>query len=163
MMPSGHATPDPEQRGLRREYRSKVLVARFDDRSTPFALLRLGPVAPPRRLRRGGRPTVRKVPDHGDSAGTVLVLKRAPGAARTLESIAVALLANTFGAVLPSLALAATPSPAAPPSGDPRGGGEGAGFAGDPVAAILLVLVLGFASVAVTAAYVRLTRSRERE
>ncbi|MEX1173523.1 MAG: hypothetical protein WEG56_13030 [Chloroflexota bacterium] len=63
--------------------------------------------------------------------------------------------------LVPADLLAASPTPAGDPGGDPRSSGEGPGFVGDPMTAILVVLAIGLASVVVTYGYVRLTRSRD--
>lgn len=88
------------------------------------------------------------------------MLRRSSNTTRAWAALVLATLAIAAG--LPSLALAATPSPA-PPAGDPRSGGEGPGFVGDPATAILLVLAIGLGSAVVTAVYVRLTRPRAHE
>lgn len=73
-----------------------------------------------------------------------------------LIAIALAVLASTP-------ALAASPSPSAGPGGgDPRSSGEGPGFVGDPLTAILVVLGIGVVSVVVTYLYVRLTAGPTR-
>lgn len=55
-------------------------------------------------------------------------------------------------------AAGASPSPSAGGGGgDTRGSGEGPGFVGDPLFAIVAVLGLGLASVVLTYLYVRLT------
>ena len=62
-----------------------------------------------------------------------------------------------------STALGASPSPSAGPAGgDPRSSGEGPGFVGDPVFAIVAVLAIGLLSVAITYLYVRLTAGTTR-
>lgn len=76
--------------------------------------------------------------------------------------------AGVLAAVLAWLAAAATaladspaPSPAA--IGDPRGGPQASGFAGDPGLAIALVVVIALASVLATLAWVRATGGPARE
>lgn len=64
--------------------------------------------------------------------------------------------------VFTASALAASPTPAAPPGGDPRSPGEGPGFVGDPAMAIGVVLAIGVASVVLTYLYVLATRGRKR-
>lgn len=53
-------------------------------------------------------------------------------------------------------ALAASPAPSQAVAGDPRAG-QAAGFVGNPVLAILIVLLIVVASVAITMAWVRAT------
>ena len=55
-------------------------------------------------------------------------------------------------------ALAATPTPA--PGGDPRSSGQGPGLVGDPLFAVLVVLLIAAVTVVATLAYVRLTGGR---
>lgn len=57
-------------------------------------------------------------------------------------------------------ARAASPSPAAPPGGDPRSAGAGPGLIGDPLMAITVVLAIGVAAALATYLYVRLTSGR---
>ena len=54
---------------------------------------------------------------------------------------------------------AASPSPE-PVGGDPRSSGQGPGLVGDPLFAVLAVVVIGVVSVVATLAYVRLTARR---
>jgi hypothetical protein len=56
--------------------------------------------------------------------------------------------------------LAASPSPTAAPGGDPRSSGQGPGLVGDPLLALLVVLAIGVAALAITLAYIHLTRAR---
>jgi hypothetical protein len=56
--------------------------------------------------------------------------------------------------------LAASPSPTAAPGGDPRSSGQGPGLVGDPLLALLVVLAIGVAALALTLAYIHLTRTR---
>lgn len=56
-------------------------------------------------------------------------------------------------------ALATSPSPE-PIGGDPRSSGQGPGLVGDPLFAVLAVVVIGIVSVVATLAYVRLTARR---
>ena len=69
--------------------------------------------------------------------------------------VGLGLLAWTVTA-LPVLAASPTPGP----GGDPRSSGQGPGLVGDPAFAILAVLGLGFATLAITLAYIRLTGGR---
>ena len=55
--------------------------------------------------------------------------------------------------------LAASPSPG-PIGGDPRSSGQGPGLVGDPLFAVLAVIVIGVVSLVATLAYVRLTARR---
>lgn len=86
------------------------------------------------------------------------MLRRAQVRLRALWFIVVAIVSAMVDLALPAVLRAASPSPAAPPGGDPRSSGEGPGFVGDPATAILVVIAIGLASAAVTARYVRLTR-----
>jgi hypothetical protein len=58
---------------------------------------------------------------------------------------------------LAGAALGASPSPTGAGGGDPRSSGQGPGLVGDPLAAIVVVALVAFASLAVTLLYVRLT------
>ena len=58
-----------------------------------------------------------------------------------------------------ALSLAATPTPAAE-AGDPRSSGQGPGLVGDPLFAVLAVVVIGLTAVLVTTAWIRLTARR---
>jgi hypothetical protein len=58
-----------------------------------------------------------------------------------------------------ALVVAATPTPAAE-AGDPRSSGQGPGLVGDPLFAILAVVVIGLTAVVVTTAWIRLTARR---
>jgi len=71
----------------------------------------------------------------------------------------VAFAAAALALVDPPSVWAASPTPAEPGIGDPRGG-EGPSFVGDPVTAILIVLGIGIGSAVVTWAYVRQTRPK---
>ena len=63
-------------------------------------------------------------------------------------------------AVLLTTALAASPGPSAVVGGDPRSSGQGPGLVGDPLTAIVLVLVIGVGAALATAVYVRMTGGR---
>lgn len=54
----------------------------------------------------------------------------------------------------------ASPSPTGGTGADPRSPGQGPGLVGDPLAAVLLVLVIGIAAVGATLVYLRLTARR---
>ena len=58
--------------------------------------------------------------------------------------------------------VAATPTPAGE-AGDPRSSGQGPGLVGDPLFAILAVVVIGLTAVLVTLAWIRLTARRDAE
>jgi hypothetical protein len=73
-----------------------------------------------------------------------------------LALLAVAVIAWLAGA---AGVLAASPSPPAP-GGDPRSSGEGPGLVGDPLFAVLAVVLIAIAAVVATTAWVRLTRPR---
>lgn len=55
---------------------------------------------------------------------------------------------------------AASPSPTGGTGADPRSPGQGPGLVGDPVTAVLLVVVIGAVAVGATLAYLRLTARR---
>jgi hypothetical protein len=80
--------------------------------------------------------------------------------------LAIGLIAITVGlawavaGALTQPALAATPSPSAILGGDPRSSGQGPGLVGDPLTAIVLVVVIGIGAAVATALYVRLTGGR---
>jgi hypothetical protein len=58
---------------------------------------------------------------------------------------------------------AASPTPTAGAGGDPRSSGQGPGLVGDPLLAVVAVVVIGVAALVLTIVYVRLTdRSRPR-
>jgi len=74
-------------------------------------------------------------------------------------SLAVGILWALAGAVTGS-ALAASPVPSAVVGGDPRSSGQGPGLVGDPLTAVVLVLVIGIGAALATVAYVRMTGGR---
>jgi hypothetical protein len=77
-----------------------------------------------------------------------------------LRSIAVAVFA-WLALALP--VVAASPTPTAGAGGDPRSSGQGPGLVGDPLLAVVAVLVIGVAALVLTIVYVRLTdRGRPR-
>lgn len=53
--------------------------------------------------------------------------------------------------------LAASPSPAGAAGGDPRSSGQGPGLVGDPLLAIVVVVLIAVATIAATLAYIRMT------
>jgi hypothetical protein len=78
----------------------------------------------------------------------------------------VAIVAATGVAVvavltMTAVALAATPTPAGE-AGDPRSSGQGPGLVGDPLFAVLAVVVIGLTAVLVTTAWIRMTARRDR-
>jgi hypothetical protein len=50
--------------------------------------------------------------------------------------------------------------PSAVVGGDPRSSGQGPGLVGDPLTAVVLVLVIGIGAALATVAYVRMTGGR---
>lgn len=56
--------------------------------------------------------------------------------------------------------LAASPEPSGVVGGDPRSSGQGPGLVGDPLTAIVLVLLIGIGTAVITTLYVRLTGRR---
>jgi hypothetical protein len=81
-------------------------------------------------------------------------------------ALAIGLIALTIGlawALLGAITgdvAAASPSPSAVLGGDPRSDGQGPGLVGDPLTAIVLVLVIGLGAALATALYVRATGGR---
>ncbi|HET7026172.1 MAG TPA: hypothetical protein VFI28_00625 [Candidatus Limnocylindrales bacterium] len=65
-------------------------------------------------------------------------------------------------AAVPAAVPSASPAPSASPpgAGDTRSSGEGAGFVGQPLLAVGLVVAIGLVATAATLAYVRLTARR---
>ncbi len=78
---------------------------------------------------------------------------------RAAGRVAAASTALVAWLLLAGVALAASPSPE-PIGGDPRSSGQGPGLVGDPLFAVLAVVVIGVVSVVATLAYVRLTARR---
>ena len=76
--------------------------------------------------------------------------------ARTVAAVTTGLVAWLLSV---EVALAASPTPE-PIGGDPRSSGQGPGLVGDPLFAVLAVVVIGVVSVVATLAYVRLTARR---
>jgi hypothetical protein len=79
----------------------------------------------------------------------------------------VRVLAIAFGSSFAWLAtsvtvLAASPSPTSGPGGDPRSSGQGPGLVGDPLLAIVVVVVIGVVALAATLLWVRATGGRSR-
>jgi hypothetical protein len=81
-------------------------------------------------------------------------------------TLAIGLIALTIGLAWAVIGAAtgtvsaATPSPSAVVGGDPRSSGQGPGLVGDPVTAIVVVLVIGLGAALATALYVRLSGGR---
>lgn len=96
----------------------------------------------------------------GGRRGRTLVAVAAltAGAALVVLGLAWAIVATLTAFVDPPVLLAATPDPTAVAGGDPRSPGQGPGLVGDPVFAVAVVLAIAVATVAVTLAWVRLTR-----
>jgi hypothetical protein len=59
-----------------------------------------------------------------------------------------------------AVTLAATPTPGAE-AGDPRSSGQGPGLVGNPLFAVLAVVVIGVTAVLLTLAWIRLTPRRD--
>lgn len=74
-------------------------------------------------------------------------------------SLTIGIVWAIAGAVT-GVALAASPEPSAVVGGDPRSSGQGPGLVGDPLTAIVLVLVIGIGAALATAFYVRITGGR---
>jgi hypothetical protein len=72
---------------------------------------------------------------------------------------AAALATAVVRLAIATAALAATPTPGAE-AGDPRSSGQGPGLVGDPLFAVLAVVVIGATAVLVTLAWIRLTARR---
>ncbi len=81
-------------------------------------------------------------------------------------ALAIGLIALTIGlawallGAITGTVSAASPSPSAVLGGDPRSDGQGPGLVGDPLMAIVLVLVIGLGAALGTALYVRATGGR---
>jgi hypothetical protein len=81
-------------------------------------------------------------------------------------ALVVGVLSLSFGllwalaAAVTRSALAASPEPSGVVGGDPRSSGQGPGLVGDPLAAIVLVLLIGIGTAVITTLYVRLTGRR---
>lgn len=90
-------------------------------------------------------------------------MRRGIGSTLTRRAVAVVLALGLLALlVAPTAAVAATPAPTEPGVGDTRSSGEGAGFVGEPLVAIGLVVVVGLAAAGATLVYVRLTEARRR-
>ncbi|HEY7702868.1 MAG TPA: hypothetical protein VIB02_11190 [Candidatus Limnocylindrales bacterium] len=76
-----------------------------------------------------------------------------------LVSLGLGLLWALAGAVTRT-ALAASPEPSGAMGGDPRSSGQGPGLVGDPLTAVVLVLVIGIGAALATGLYVRATGGR---
>ena len=78
---------------------------------------------------------------------------------RAARKVATASTALVAWLLFAGAALAASPSPE-PIGGDPRSSGQGPGLVGDPLFALLAVIVIGVGSMLATLVYVRLTARR---
>ena len=78
---------------------------------------------------------------------------------RTAWKVATVSTALVAWLLIAGATFAASPSPE-PIGGDPRSSGQGPGLVGDPLFAVLAVVVIGVVSVVATLAYVRLTARR---
>lgn len=78
-------------------------------------------------------------------------------AAAVSASAVVASAVVAWLATAPAI-MAASPSPDV--GGDPRSSGQGPGLVGDPLFAVLAVVVIGLGTVVATLVYLRLTRGR---
>jgi hypothetical protein len=74
-------------------------------------------------------------------------------AAATVAAIAVGITWLAVAAVT----LAASPTPTSGAGGDPRSSGQGPGLVGDPLFAIVVVVLIGLAALGGTLLYVRAT------
>ena len=74
-------------------------------------------------------------------------------------SLTVGIVWAIAGAIT-TTALAASPEPSGALGGDPRSSGQGPGLVGDPVTAILLVVLIGVVTAVATAVYVRISGGR---
>jgi hypothetical protein len=79
---------------------------------------------------------------------------------RILALAGAAAVALALLLAMAALAVAATPTPAAE-AGDPRSSGQGPGLVGDPLFAVLAVVVIGLTAVLVTTAWIRMTARRD--
>lgn len=81
-------------------------------------------------------------------------------------ALAIGLICLTIGlawavaGAVTQTALAASPEPSGVAGGDPRSSGQGPGLVGDPLSAIVLVILIGAGAAVATAIYVRLTGGR---
>jgi hypothetical protein len=82
---------------------------------------------------------------------------RLGAAQRVAVRLGLALIVLTAALAMSPLALAGSPEPTGATAGDPRSSGQGPGLVGDPVKAVVLVLIIGAASVAISVAYLRFT------
>ena len=80
-----------------------------------------------------------------------------PEARRRIASAfaVVGIAAATLLVVLAATVLAASPEPTPVGGGDPRSSGQGPGLVGDPLAAVVVVLVIAGLAIIATLAYVR--------
>lgn len=76
-----------------------------------------------------------------------------------MVSLTVGIVWAIAGAVT-TTALAASPEPTGVLGGDPRSSGQGPGLVGDPLTAIVLVVLIGVGTAVATAVYVRISSGR---
>lgn len=76
-----------------------------------------------------------------------------------MVSLTVGIMWAIAGAVT-TTALAASPEPTGGLGGDPRSSGQGPGLVGDPLTAIVLVVLIGVGTAVATAVYVRISDGR---
>ena len=79
---------------------------------------------------------------------------------RVARRLCTALAPVTAWLVIATAAFAATPTPGTE-AGDPRSSGQGPGLVGDPLFAVLAVVLIGVTAVLVTLAWIRLTARRD--
>jgi hypothetical protein len=113
-----------------------------------------------------GRPLVLTTLEPGEAMRILAGGRNRPGLAAALFAVgAVLLIAGLVwlvsGALVATVA-AASPAPSQAVGGDPRSPQEGPGLVGDPLGAVLAVLVLALVAVVATTAYVQLTGGRGR-
>jgi hypothetical protein len=101
-----------------------------------------------------------------DEAMRVLVGDAPRRPLRAAIALAIGSIALTIGlawallGAVTGTAAAASPSPSAVLGGDPRSDGQGPGLVGDPLTAIVLVLVIGLGAALGTALYIRVSGGR---
>ena len=67
------------------------------------------------------------------------------------------MVAACWWAIAAAVAVAASPDPTNGAGGDPRSSGQGPGLVGDPLVAIVVVVLIAVLSLGATLLYVRLT------
>lgn len=78
-----------------------------------------------------------------------------------IRTIPRAIVLGTLWLTFASPALGASPTPSGLPAGDPRSSGQGPGLVGDPVFAVVTVLVIGLGALVLTLTFVRMTARRD--